>query len=179
MSCCTSRNLNIQVLTLSLVSVMLGGRRRYFMFRVLPFGLSTACYMFTNFLWPLVKYWRSSGLRIILYIYDGISIASSASECRDVCRRVLTDLENAGLMLNYSLTGNQFGLVLEQLGWLTLTLVTLVMVSHGMWSVTEARLSSTWRELKAVDMILRSFGPRLQGHKVKWFTDNQSVKFIV
>ena len=52
-------------------------------------------------------------------------------------------------------------------------------VAHGMWSESEARLSSTWRELKAIDQVLRSFAPKLQGHKVKWFTDNQSVKHIV
>ena len=47
-------------------------------------------------------------------------------------------------------------------------------VAHSMWSESEARLSSTWRELKAMDQVLRSFAPNLQGHK-----DNQSVKFIV
>lgn len=52
-------------------------------------------------------------------------------------------------------------------------------IAHGMWSESEARLSSTWRELKAIDQVLRSFAPKLQGHKVKWFTDNQSVKLIV
>ena len=30
--------------------------------RILPFGLSTACYMFTKLLQPLVRRWRSSGL---------------------------------------------------------------------------------------------------------------------
>lgn len=39
------------------------GVRRFFMFRVLPFGLSTACYVFTKLLRPLVKRWRSMGLR--------------------------------------------------------------------------------------------------------------------
>ena len=27
--------------------------------------------------------------------------------------------------------------------------------------------------------MLRSFAPKLQGYKVKWFTDNQSARFIV
>ena len=52
-------------------------------------------------------------------------------------------------------------------------------VSHGLWSEAEARLSSSWRELKAIHNVLESFAPKLQGHKVKWFTDNQSVRSIV
>ena len=42
-----------------------GEHRCYFMFRVLPFGLSTA-YVFTKLLRPLVKYWRSKGKRIVI-----------------------------------------------------------------------------------------------------------------
>ena len=32
-------------------------QRAYYVFTVLPFGLSTACYMFTKLLRPLVSYW--------------------------------------------------------------------------------------------------------------------------
>ena len=52
-------------------------------------------------------------------------------------------------------------------------------VSHGQWTPDQARLSSTWRELKAVDQVLWSFAAKLQGHCVKWFSDNQSVVHIV
>ena len=52
--------------------------RRWYVFRVLPFGLSTACYVFTKLLRPLVKRWRSMGLRCVVYIDDGITAASSA-----------------------------------------------------------------------------------------------------
>ena len=48
------------------------GHRKFFMFRVLPFGLSTACYVFTKLLRPLVKRWRSQGRRAVIYIDDGI-----------------------------------------------------------------------------------------------------------
>ena len=40
-------------------------------------------------------------------------------------------------------------------------------------------IPSTWRELKAVDQVLRSFAEKLAGHRVKWFTDNQNVVRIV
>ena len=52
-------------------------------------------------------------------------------------------------------------------------------IANGQWSPVEAGQSSTWRELKAVDQVLRSFAERLAGHRVKWFTDNQNVVRIV
>ena len=52
-------------------------------------------------------------------------------------------------------------------------------IVHGQWSVEEVKHSSTWRELKAVYLILQSFASRLAGHSVKWFTDNQGVVHIV
>ena len=48
-------------------------------------------------------------------------------------------------------------------------------IAHGQWSQYEATLSSTWRELRAVSLVLKSFAPKLAGHRVKWFTDNQNV----
>ena len=48
-------------------------------------------------------------------------------------------------------------------------------VAHGQWLKDEAILSSTWRELKAVFLILCSFA-EMAGNTVKWFTDNQGVK---
>ena len=39
--------------------------------------------------------------------------------------------------------------------------------------------SSTWREFKAVYLVLQSFAQKLAGHRVKWFTDNQGVVYII
>ena len=48
-------------------------------------------------------------------------------------------------------------------------------ISHGQWTPDQASCSSTWRELRAVDQVLRSFAANLQGHTVKWFSDNQKL----
>jgi len=48
------------------------GKPQFFMFTVLPFGLATACYTFTKILRPLVKYWCSRGLRVLLYLDEEI-----------------------------------------------------------------------------------------------------------
>ena len=49
-----------------------GDRLQYYEFKVLPFGLATACYIFTKLLRPLIKHWRGQGLRAIIYLDDGI-----------------------------------------------------------------------------------------------------------
>ncbi|XP_072021557.1 uncharacterized protein [Amphiura filiformis] len=51
-------------------------------------------------------------------------------------------------------------------------------IAHGQWNQVDARRSSAWRELKAVEMVMASFVKKLGNHVVKWFTDNQSVAAI-
>ena len=40
---------------------------------------------------------------------------------------------------------------------------------HGQWTEEETRQSSTWQELKAVRLVLESFGYQLQNARVWWF----------
>ena len=47
------------------------------------------------------------------------------------------------------------------------------------WSPVERNNSSTWRELKAVELAFISFAPSLLGKQVAWFTDNTNVVSIV
>ena len=53
---------------------------RYFCFSVLPFGLSTAPFIFTKVCRPLVKWWRFHDIRIVLYLDDGFSTAPSREQ---------------------------------------------------------------------------------------------------
>ena len=48
------------------------GGESFFTFVVLPFGLSSAHYVFTKIIRPLVRLWRSKGLKAIVYLDDGI-----------------------------------------------------------------------------------------------------------
>ncbi len=76
------------------------GKPCYFVFRVLPFGLSTACYAFTKLLRPLVKYWRGMGLRITVYLDDGICVAKGAETADTASRLVQETLDKAGFVVN-------------------------------------------------------------------------------
>ena len=53
------------------------GVTKYFKFTVLPFGLSVGLYIFSKVMRPLVKYWRSKAIRIVVYLDDGISAATN------------------------------------------------------------------------------------------------------
>ena len=75
-----------------------GGTKQFYMFTVLPFGLATACYAFTKILRPLVKHWRSQGLRAILYLDDGIVAVSSRDAAVEASHKVRQDLKDAGLV---------------------------------------------------------------------------------
>ena len=48
-----------------------GGHTRYFQFTVLPFGLSSAPYIFTKLLKPLETHWRAQGIPIAIFFDDG------------------------------------------------------------------------------------------------------------
>ena len=58
---------------------------RFFVFTVLPFGLCSACYIFTKLMHPLVRYWRSLGLRAVVYLDDGLC-AVKGKEPTQACK---------------------------------------------------------------------------------------------
>ena len=75
-----------------------GGAPKYYMFVVLPFGLATACYLFTKLLRPLTKFWRGQGLRAIIYLDDGIVSVNGRKAAEQASQQVLGDLQRAGLI---------------------------------------------------------------------------------
>ena len=72
------------------------GVTKYFVFTVLPFGLSSACYLFTRMLRPFVARWRSFGIFAIVYIDDGILACRSLEKAKAASRLVRSDLRGAG-----------------------------------------------------------------------------------
>ena len=75
------------------------GKPRYFLFCSLPFGLSTSPYIFTKLLRPVVAHWRSQGIRISVYLYDGIGADSSKDSCSQDAQLVRGDLDRLGLLV--------------------------------------------------------------------------------
>ena len=280
-----------------------GGVEKYYIFKVLPFGLATVCFVFTKVMRQFIKRWRGMGIRVVVYIDDGLGFGHSYEGALRVAGIVRSDLENAGWVLNIQKTRLSPFRVGIWLGWLLdlgvgclsvpeeriqkllksidklmersregrtiqvrqlagvvgqiiatkLALGNIVRlrtrfcyqainncrtwsdnlnmsqpaleelsfwksslrhfngkklierasvvrvvysdasevayggymvgvggeVAHENWSLEESQKSSTWRELAAVERMLRAFATNLTGGAVCWFTDNQAVSYIV
>ena len=271
----------------------------YYVFTVLPFGLATACYLFTKLMRPLVRYWRGRGLKAIVYLDDGIIAVKGEQRALEESNLVRHELECAGFVINQEkshwtptksiewlgfnidlakgefsvptnkldalksqlhavaeaptvparqlasmvgkimsmslalgpvtrmMTRNLYLVLNQRIAWcqnlvltpeasqeLTFWMEEITkfngryiwpkpsalrvvysdasdtgyggyMVEHGnrvtngQWLEHEAQESSTWRELRAVRLILESFQTFLKNERVRWFSDNQNVVRIV
>ena len=72
------------------------GRVRYFIFNVLPFGLSSACYLFIKMFRPLVRRWREFGQPALMYIDDGISGDACKQVAVNYSATIQRDLNHSG-----------------------------------------------------------------------------------
>ena len=73
----------------------------YYVFRVLPFGLASACYVFTKITHTLVQRWRGKGVRLIHYLDYFCGAARPDADggtrlFRTTQQLMLNDLTNAG-----------------------------------------------------------------------------------
>ena len=73
---------------------------KYFVFTILPFGLSSAPYIFTKLVRALLGYWRGLGRRVVTFLDDGIGGAPDFIACQEVNRLCRADLEMAGFFVN-------------------------------------------------------------------------------
>ena len=80
---------------------MFDGVTKYFKFTVLPFGLSLWDHIFfSKVMRPLVKYWRSKAITIVVYLDDGISAAANFSKCQGNSLLVRSELSKSGFVAN-------------------------------------------------------------------------------
>ena len=77
-------------------------RKKYCVFMVLPFGICTACYLFTKVVWPLVRYWRAQGLRVVLYLDGGLDAESGMKAACASSELVRSTLHSAGFVVHPS-----------------------------------------------------------------------------
>lgn len=79
----------------------IGGVEKYFVFNVLPFGLNIACFVFTKLMRQLIKKWRSEGIKCAMYIDDGIAGDDSFDAVMKIRNKMLRDLLESGLTVNF------------------------------------------------------------------------------
>ena len=74
---------------------------RYFQFTVLPFGLSSAPFIFIKLLKPLVTHWRSQGIPIAIFFDDGVGAGSSLEAAKINSSLVRSDLSRSRFEINH------------------------------------------------------------------------------
>lgn len=76
------------------------GQHRYFEFLQLPFGLSSACYVYSKLTRPLIKFWRAQGVEAFMFIDDGLVICDGHEQAMLASAAVRSDIEQAGFIIN-------------------------------------------------------------------------------
>ena len=77
-------------------SWVVNGVRKFLVFTVLPFALSSAPYIFSKVVRVLVRYWRSHAVRITVYLDDGLGSARDFARCEAASLFVKTSLQLSG-----------------------------------------------------------------------------------
>jgi hypothetical protein len=76
------------------------GEKHFYMFTVLPFGLSSAPYIFTKLIRPLTQHWRSQGINITIFLDDGLDMENSLQVSRKTAATVRSDIKASGFVPN-------------------------------------------------------------------------------
>ena len=76
------------------------GSLKYFQFCVLPYGLSSAPFIFTKVFKPLLKSWRGTGIPITIFLDDGLGGGNDPVAARINSLVVHSDLLKSGFVPN-------------------------------------------------------------------------------
>ena len=125
----------------------------FYCYTVLAFGLSSAPYLFTKCLKPIVKYWRENGVDIVLYLDDGLGFAKDRLSCDKVSSFVQQSLVEAGLLINYD--KSIFNPV-QNLEWLGMVWNS---VEYSI-SITGRRIDDTMASLENILILFPFFSAR-------------------
>ena len=123
----------------------------FYVFTVLPFGLSSAPWVFTKVLKPLERHWRVQGLCIAIFLDDGWAIVQDREICRIKARAVRADLCNAGFVVNEEKLVWEPTQVLDWLGitWNAALRTRIVKIINSIDHIIEADFKVSARELSA------------------------------
>ena len=117
------------------------GSSRYFQFCVLPFGLSSAPFIFTKMFKPLLKSWRSRGIPIAIFLDDGLGGGSDPVSAKIKGLAVHSDLLKSGLVPN---EGKSQWEPIQIITWLGVILNTI----DGSIKATDERIATLSRDLE-------------------------------
>ena len=130
-----------------------GSLVKYFVFTVLPFGMSSAPYIFSKLhvVRSLVKYWCGLGRRVVTFLDDGIGGNPDYASCLVLSRLCRSDLDSAGYFVNLqksvlepSQVGTWLGFHLDfSLDFITVPLPKITKLQESISRILALRLVNT------------------------------------
>jgi hypothetical protein len=75
------------------------GKVKYFVFNVLPFGISTAGYIFTKVTRVMIKFWRGQGKKIVMFLDDGLGGDDTYEKSKLASQCIQSDLKSFGFLI--------------------------------------------------------------------------------
>jgi hypothetical protein len=126
-------------------------------YKVLPFGLNVAPFIFVKVTKQLVAKWRAEGIKVIVHFLDDIVFGLSGHEGREteIIEHVLQDLKHTGFVINIEKSVLTPTRKIECLGFWLDTSLSLI-------SVGEEKLNAL------VDMISRMLRKPQEKHSVRY-----------
>lgn len=76
------------------------GETCYYMFTVLPFGLSSAPYIFTKLLRPMIRHWREQGISATIFLDDNIDMEKTFETSNRHAKIIRSDVCKSGFVAN-------------------------------------------------------------------------------
>ena len=73
---------------------------KYYVYTVVPFGLSCAPFCFVKCLREIIKYWRFNGIKMVMFLDDGWGTNSNIENATQDANFVRNTLHEAGLVIN-------------------------------------------------------------------------------
>ena len=78
------------------------GRKKYYKYRMLPFGLNDAARVLTKLMRSPLERWRSMGIKCFIHLDDGFKFTSSKEATLEASKVVRDDLMRYGLLISES-----------------------------------------------------------------------------
>ena len=119
------------------------GEVRYFVFVVLPFGLTSAPFVFTKIVRCLVKFWRGQGIKICVYLDDGLGVENSSVLARKHSKIVERSLLNSGFLANKT---KIIWEPTQTISWLGIS----TDLHQGLMYITEKRVKTLFETLDSI-----------------------------
>ena len=140
-------------------------RGQTWQFKALPFGLSSAPYVFTKLMKPVVSILRRLGIRSILYLDDMLIMSRSKEEARRHLATAVELLIALGFIINLKKSVLSPTQELEFLGFVLNSLkMTISLPSHKLHSLRRLAKQMRSQERTTVQELARILGTMIAAH---------------